>query len=49
MGGLRDAIDHPELRRQLYSREQSLIGALRGVEYEDSEYSDILELVLYTE
>ena len=46
MGGIRAAIDHPELTRQLYSREQSLIGALRGLEHEDSEYSDILELVL---
>ena len=48
MGGIRAAIDHPELTRQLYSREQSLIGALRGLEHEDSEYSDILELVLDT-
>lgn len=46
MCGIRAAIDHPELTRQLYSREQSLIGALRGLEHEDSEYSDILELVL---
>jgi len=48
MSGIRAAIDHPELTRPLYSREQSLIGALRGLEYEDSEYSDILELVLDT-
>jgi hypothetical protein len=48
MSGIRAAIDHPELTRQLYSREQSLIGALRGLEHEDSEYSDILELVLDT-
>ena len=45
MGAIRAAIDHLELTRQLYSREQSLIGALRGLEHEDSEYSDILELV----
>ncbi|ELK54322.1 hypothetical protein D320_10694 [Haloferax sp. BAB-2207] len=48
MSGIRAAIDHPELTRQLYSREQSLIGALRGMEHEHSEYSDILELVLDT-
>jgi O-acetyl-ADP-ribose deacetylase (regulator of RNase III) len=48
MGGIRAAIDHPELTRQLYSCEQSLIGALRGLEHEDSECSDILELVLDT-
>jgi hypothetical protein len=48
MSGIRAAIDHPELTRQLYSHEQSLIGALRGLEHEDSEYSDILELVLDT-
>lgn len=48
MGGTRTAIDYPELTRQLYSREQSLIGALRGLEHEDSECSDILELVLDT-
>ncbi|WP_161991514.1 macro domain-containing protein [Natronorubrum aibiense] len=48
LGGIRAAIDHPQLARQLYSREQSLIGILRGLEHEDSEYSDILELVLDT-
>ena len=48
MGGIQSAINHPELTRQLYGREQSLIGALRGLEHEDSEYSDILALVLDT-
>jgi O-acetyl-ADP-ribose deacetylase (regulator of RNase III) len=48
MSGIRAAIDHSELARPLYSREQSLIGALRGLENGDSEYSDILELILDT-
>lgn len=48
MGGIRASIGHPELDRTLYAHEQALVGMLRGLEHPDSEYDEILELILET-
>ena len=48
MSGTRGGIDHAALSRPLYSFERSLVGALRGLEHDESESRDIFELALDT-
>jgi O-acetyl-ADP-ribose deacetylase (regulator of RNase III) len=48
MSGTRGGIDHAALAGPLYSYERSLVGALRGLEHDGSEFSDLFELALDT-